>query len=187
MNSTFPALQRVLQALSGSEVRERSIICIDGPAGSGKTALANALALEIGDCAIAHMDDFYEGWLNPFSPSLFERVLNNALLPHVEGRALCYPPWDWNAEGWGSEQNFGTQAVLILEGVGACAAPLRRIAQLSVFIADSPEHSLERAISRDGEHLRPQLLQWLDSQTRHFAEDQTAQNCELVIRPSASE
>ena len=39
------------------------LVCIDGPAGSGKTTLAGRLADALGpDAAVVHLEDLYAGW-----------------------------------------------------------------------------------------------------------------------------
>src|SRR4029077_4157497 len=37
------------------------LVCVDGPAGSGKTSLADAVARRT-DAQVVHMDDLYGGW-----------------------------------------------------------------------------------------------------------------------------
>ena len=78
-------------------------------------------------------------------------------------------------------RTFGAKDVVILEGVGACAQPLRELATLTVFLDADAHQAIERAIARDGESLRPQLMKWLEDQTRHFARDNTRTSCDVVI------
>ena len=46
------------------------IIAIDGPAGSGKTTLAQKLVNDLSDAQVIHMDDLYDGWNDPLSAKL---------------------------------------------------------------------------------------------------------------------
>ena len=38
------------------------LVCVDGPAGSGKTTLADALRRREPTAVVVHMDDLFEGW-----------------------------------------------------------------------------------------------------------------------------
>ena len=60
-----------------------SIIAIDGVAGSGKTTIAIKLSEELSNAPIVHMDDLYNGWSNPFSDQLVERVTKQILKPYL--------------------------------------------------------------------------------------------------------
>ena len=60
-----------------------SIIAIDGVAGSGKTTLATKLSEELSNAPVVHMDDLYNGWSNPFSDELVQRVTKQILNPYL--------------------------------------------------------------------------------------------------------
>ncbi len=181
MNSTNATAELVLSRISERFGHARTLICIDGPAGSGKTELAQALAQQLIDCSVVHMDDLYEGWENPFAPKLFDRIRDSIVLPHLQQLPLTFATWDWAADCWGPAQTLGSRQTLIVEGVGACAGPVRQHANLTVFLDAQPRQALERAIARDGERLRPHLEQWQLAQAEYFATDHTALNCSLVI------
>ena len=53
------------------------IITIDGVAGAGKTTLASYMADEYKDRAsvyIIHLDDLYDGWVDPLGESLSAKL-----------------------------------------------------------------------------------------------------------------
>ncbi len=181
MNPTNANVELVLSHVSERVGHARTLICSDGPAGSGKTELAQALAQQLIECSVVHMDDLYEGWANPFDSKLFDRIRDSIVLPHLQQLPITFAKWDWASDSWGPAQTLGSRQTLILEGVGACAAPVRQHADVTVFLDAKPEQALERAIARDGEQLRPYLLQWQIAQAEYFAHDQTALNCSLVI------
>ncbi|MBJ7451459.1 MAG: uridine kinase, partial [Blastococcus sp.] len=48
---------------AGPRLGGTRLVCVDGPAGSGKTTFAGRLAAALGDDAeLVHMDDLYAGW-----------------------------------------------------------------------------------------------------------------------------
>ena len=59
------------------------LICIDGPAGSGKTTLASEIRAALG-CPVVHVDHMLDGWDG--LPGV-EATLTALLLPVREGRA----------------------------------------------------------------------------------------------------
>src|SRR5262245_52752501 len=63
--AALAALARARQA--AAPVGQPFLVVVDGPAGSGKTTLADQLAPRVGDgsggrAQVVHMDDLYEGW-----------------------------------------------------------------------------------------------------------------------------
>ncbi len=64
----FFDLSAIRSAVENSDARcgNTKIVSIDGPAGSGKTTLANELASELMNAnrvmSVVHLDELYEGW-----------------------------------------------------------------------------------------------------------------------------
>ena len=60
------AVEAVLSGIAGpTGLPQRPgtpVVCVDGPAGSGKTTLAAALAASRPAATVVHMDDLYPGW-----------------------------------------------------------------------------------------------------------------------------
>lgn len=175
------ALNTVVSAIAHHGDSVPAIICIDGPAGCGKTSLANELQLTLHTAVVVHLDDLYHGWEDPFTSELFQRVRDEILLPHLRGEAIEFAPWNWELGKRDPVVGLSKADVVIVEGVGACAQPLRELATLTVFLDADAHQAIERAIARDGESLRPQLMKWLEDQTRHFARDNTRTSCDVVI------
>ena len=65
---TFFELSKVKSAIANSDALcgETKIVTIDGPAGSGKTTLADELSISLSDgngpMSVVHLDELYEGW-----------------------------------------------------------------------------------------------------------------------------
>ena len=93
-----PARERPADAGDGR------LLCIDGPAGSGKTTLA-ALASDfdwldsstsVRESRLVHMDDLFEGWAGCRT---VDEQLDGLLTPLGEGRPGSYRRYDWLAGG----------------------------------------------------------------------------------------
>ncbi|MEI7838803.1 MAG: hypothetical protein WCI37_03395, partial [bacterium] len=66
------------------------IIAIDGVAGSGKTTLALNLLKDLPSVEVVHMDDLYDGWEDPLSQKLKDRVLTQILEPFSNNLPVKY-------------------------------------------------------------------------------------------------
>ncbi len=65
------------------------LVCIDGPAGSGKTTLAEALSEVLDGAPVVHMDDLYEGWGQALGDPLAARVEAWLLVAWGLGSQAC--------------------------------------------------------------------------------------------------
>ncbi len=72
---------------------EGRLVCIDGPAGSGKTTLAAAVAEATG-ARVLHMDDHYEGWQGLGDAPA--RIRDEILAPLATGLPGFYRRYDWD-------------------------------------------------------------------------------------------
>ena len=144
------------------------VITIDGPAGSGKTTLANQLSKVLGNCPVIHMDDLYSGWNQDLITELAERISNQILQPISSGKTATYLKYDWAEEKFKVEESVEASKFLILEGVGAGHPKLNNQAALNIWIEASPKVLLDRLVMRDGEQLREQLVRWQTHEARYF-------------------
>ena len=73
-------LTDVISAINNSSALcgNSRIVTIDGPAGSGKTTLANEIATEFAkskvEVSVVHLDELYEGWDDALGQKLFDRI-----------------------------------------------------------------------------------------------------------------
>ncbi|QYJ05169.1 AAA family ATPase [Nocardioides panacisoli] len=153
------------------------LVCIDGPAGAGKTTVAAAFAEQEPTARVLHMDDLYDGWAG--LPTV-DRQLATLLEPLAAGLAGHYRRYDWYAAAPAEEVTVTPCRWLVLEGVGAGH---RRFAELHTVLvwltAPVPERH-RRWVAREGSTYRWEG--WRRDEEAHFATDGTEQRADLVFR-----
>ncbi len=158
------------------------LLCIDGPAGSGKTTLAGGvLALARArslTAELVHQDDLYQGWSG--LDGVAARV--SALLePLKVGAPATYQRWDWVAERWAERHTVPPVDLLIVEGVLAGALDYADLITTLVWVETPPELRLTRGLERDGEAMREHWETWMLAEQRHFEANHTRERADLVL------
>ena len=158
------------------------LICVDGPAGSGKTTLAECLAqclTEHRDATVVHMDDLYDGWDG--LPHVGDQ-LDTLLLPLAEGRPGWYRRYDWHAGAYDGVVTVPPTPLLILEGVGSGSAAYDRLRTALVWVEAPYRVRRRRALERDGDTFRTHWAAWTREEEQLFARDRTRERADLVVR-----
>jgi hypothetical protein len=94
------------------------VIAIDGYSGSGKTYLADRVALALGaECV--HLDVFVPGWFG-LARSV-ELLVEWVLEPLAAGRGAGWRRWDWERHEFGKWEALAVRVggIVIVEGCGA--------------------------------------------------------------------
>jgi len=154
------------------------LLCIDGPAGSGKTTLAAEVA-ELAGAPVLRMDDLYPGWDGLFDVDV--HVLG-VLRPLSEDRPGSYRRYDWIADAYAEEHTVVPAPLLVLEGVGAGKRAWAPWTTVTAWVATDDDTRLARGLARDGEEFRARWLAWMADEARLFAEEATQDRADLVLR-----
>ena len=160
-----------------------TLYAIDGPAGAGKTTYAAQLEAELSVNATVktiHMDDLYNGWDNALSNALSE-ILDRISTAHLAGRECVIKKFNWSTMEFDSEEIITSTDFLIIEGVGAAQQIVRESGAITYWLDIEPEIGLQRVLARDGAHIEVQMRQWQIDQDKHFARDETRENCEFKL------
>ncbi len=158
------------------------VLCVDGPAGSGKTTLAEALAAAAGGAPVVHLDDCYEGWSQPLGEPLTARLRDWLLDPWARGDAGRHPRYDWAAGRFGGWVEVPATPLVVLEGCGSAAAGVRERAALVVWVEADEGVRLARGLARDGAALQAHWVAWQAAEAAHFAADGTRAAADVVVR-----
>lgn len=163
------------------ESQAKVLVCIDGPAGSGKTTLANHLAARFQNSNLVHADDLYAGWDTPISAEFAARVIRQIVNPHLSGEQSHYSVYNWHEKSFNHRQFLSPKPFLILEGVGAGMKPIRKFADLVVFVDIDQTTGLHRVLARDGISLSSEMVNWQEMEQSHFEADETKKAADFVI------
>jgi uridine kinase len=162
------------------------LVCVDGPAGSGKTTLAGALLGALPDAAVVHMDDLYRGWDTDFD-EVHDRVREQLVAPLRAGRPARYPRYDWAAGRFDDWVEVAPPEVLLLEGVGSGSVRLDLHLSLLVWIEVEREERVRRGVERDGVDVLPRWLAWMEHEEAEHARQRTRDRADLLLRGDGPE
>jgi uridine kinase len=159
------------------------LVCVDGPAGSGKTTLAGRLAEQL-DAPVVHMDDLYAGWT---LTGAFARLAAGVLRPLAAGHPGAYHRYDWVTGHFsGSSTPVPPADVLVVEGCGSCPRAADPWAVLRVWVEAPPEVRLARGLARDGAAFEPEWRRWQGTEAAAFAAEDTRERADVRVDGTAS-
>lgn len=157
---------------------EGRLVCVDGPAGSGKTTLADALADVVHDAEVVHCDELLQGW---GGLSGLAATVEALLRPLAAGEVGHWRRWDWHADGWAETHSVQPGGLLVLEGVGSWSPAIADLVGFLVWVEAASGLRLERGIARDGESMRPHWERWRIEEDALHAEHGTRSRADLVV------
>ncbi len=158
------------------------LVCVDGPAGSGKTTLADAVveaARHHGSVALVHMDDVYEGWHGLAEAVI--RVSRDVVDPLRQGRPGGYRRYDWHAGRLAEQHVVAPVDLLVVEGVGSGGSAYVEAITTLVWVTAPRDLRLRRGLARDGESLRGEWLAWLAEEDVHLARERTRERADVLV------
>ncbi|KQS69375.1 uridine kinase [Modestobacter sp. Leaf380] len=153
------------------------LVCVDGPAGSGKTTFADQLAAELG-APVVHLDDLYEGWtLEGVTRRLAEWVLE----PVAAGRDAVFPAYDWARAEFATPTTVPAGEVLVVEGCGCGARGLADRVSLLVWVQAPPGVCARRWAARGGAQMAAFQPAWAAAEAEVFAREDTRGRADLAV------
>ena len=184
MNDDDPAAEVVRRTLAAPpSLGTRRLICLDGPAGSGKTTLAARVrrAVPAGvSCRVVHLDDLYPGWDGLRAG--VEHVVETVVRPFAAGRPGRYRRWDWHSSAPGPWVDVPLVDLLVLEGVGAGSLLVDDVVTTLVWVEADDDVRLSRGVERDGVASRDDFVAWMASEAPYLDGQRTRARADLVVR-----
>lgn len=179
-------IDQLAESIMGKPARSGAtrIVAVDGQSGAGKTTFAEALAKALerkgAAAAVVHTDDLLDGWDGQFT--FWDRLMEEVVNPLLNQETAAYRRYDWVAERFDDHLTAVPPAeVVIIEGVSAAREDMRRIADLTVFLAVTEDEAWRRLRARDPEEAMPFLVTWKAREGRHYADDRTAEQVDVVV------
>ena len=154
------------------------LVCVDGPAGSGKTTLAGSVAQQLG-ATVLHLDDLYEGWSG--LDGVFHRLDAQVLQPLSHGLDGRYRRYDWVQARFAEWVDVPLPEVLVLEGCGSADLAVGDRASVIVWVEAPAGTRLARGLARDGEALAPEWHRWMVMEQEHFARHRTRERADVIV------
>ena len=154
------------------------LVCVDGPAGSGKTTLAADLTAIGRAAALVHTDDLLDGWDGlPGLPDQLRALLE----PLTRGEASSYQRYDWLAGRYADRVPLEPTALIVIEGVGAGTRMLDEMRTVLVWVSAPDDLRRARWLERDGAASEPHWHRWRHAESEHFAREHTAERADLRV------
>lgn len=159
------------------------LVCVDGPAGAGKTTVADELVAALDEAGVTvqlvHMDDVYDGWsgLETGIATFAESVVT----PLRVGQPGHYRRYDWGRSTYAEEHEVAPCDVLVVEGVGAGATAYDEAITCLLWVETPRDLCLARGLARDGEAMRDHWLAWRVEEERMFDQERTEMRADLVV------
>ena len=181
--NTFAGLAGRVRA-APPRLGDTRLVCVDGPAGSGKTTFAARLADAIGpDTGVVHMDDVYAGWT---LTGAVARLTAGVLRPLAAGRPGVLHRYDWTAARFSPEPTAVPPApVLVIEGCGSSPRLFDAWTTLRIWVEAPVALRLARGLARDGAVLEPHWRAWQETEAAEFAREDTRARADLRVDGTA--
>ncbi len=187
MSTTPQALDVILSRINGAPARlgpadgsvpPVRLVCIDGPAGSGKTTLAEQLQSQAG-AHVVHMDDVYNGWTGLLSAP--QRIAEQIIAPMAAGEPGRFQRYDWHADAYADWVEVPRAALVVIEGCGSGSRVVAEHVGLLIWVAASDDLRLHRGLERDGEQAMPQWQDFMADERILYSREQTPQRADLHL------
>lgn len=167
------------ESVEQEDVLRPVVVVIDGPAGAGKTTLAQLVSMELDDAPIVHMDDLYPGWDGLIKG--MSLLVHKVLRPASRGDRAWYARYDWVAEDYAETVIVPEHPYLIIEGVGSGCGGAREYADVRIWLDAAATVRRARAMNRDNGDFGPHWDQWARQEREIFDAEPLTDRAHLVI------
>jgi uridine kinase len=153
------------------------LVCVDGPAGSGKTTLGGAVAAATG-AQLIHCDDLMAGWRGLDAVG---RQLEAVCATLAAEAPASYRHYDWLADRYDRTVSVPPADWLVVEGVGSGAAAIAPWTTALVWVEVDDELRLARGLDRDGPELAEHWRRFMVDERELFARERTRERADVLV------
>lgn len=155
------------------------LVCVDGPAGSGKTTLAAQLGAAV-PAEVVHMDDLYDGW-DGGPGNAAGRLHAWVLDPLDRGEPGRYRRYDWVAGAFAEWHEVPPAPALVVEGCGSMPRSVDAVVAVRVWVEAPDDVRLARGLARDGDGERDHWLRWMADEAGYYARERSRERADVRI------
>lgn len=164
-------------------------VAIDGGSASGKTTLANRLALAL-HCPVVHMDDFFlprtlrtrERLAEPGGNVHYERFAEEVLPGLLSGEAFSYGVFDCGAMAVTGTRQIPAADIILTEGAYSLHPRLAHAYDLRILLRVDPALQAARILRRNGPEGQAAFLsRWIPLEQQYFDLCSVAERADLVL------
>jgi len=179
MGSPSETASLVLELASGRPptLGAGRLVCVEGPAGSGKTTLGRLIA-ERTAAQLIHGDDLMSGWRGLDAVG---RQLVGVAEALAAGRPASYRHYDWVADRFARSVDVPQAPWLVVEGVGSGAAGLAAYTTVLVWVEVDDTLRLARGLERDGLAMEHHWRQFMVDERALFARDRSRERADVLV------
>lgn len=159
------------------------LVCVDGPAGSGKTTLGTEIAARVG-AQLVHGDDLMSGWAGLGAVGTQLAAVVDAL---AAGRDAAYSQWDWHLDRYARTVPVPVADWLVVEGVGSGSALIAPYVTVLVWVSVPDELRLARGLARDGAGMAEHWQRFMLDERALFAADDTEARADVLVDGTGAE
>ena len=158
------------------------LVCVDGPTGSGKSTLGEAVhgaAAGTARSDLVHLDDLLDGWGG--LPDVADTLARDVLAPLRDGRPGRYRRYDWHQRRFTESVVVDPVDVLVVEGVGSGASAYAEEITTLVWVDAPADLRLARGVARDGEAVRAELTAWMAREEDHLRAERSRERADFLV------
>lgn len=173
-------LDALIEAIGGAPagLGGARLVCIDGPAGSGKTTLAAQLGRML-PAQVIHMDDLYPGWSGLVDGA--NRLREWILDPLARGAQGRYRRYDWLLGTYAERHTVPLADFLVVEGCNSGALTTEPFNPFLIWVEADDATRLARGLARDGTELADKWAAWMVEERKLYAANNTPERAQVQL------
>ena len=188
IDAKFLAVIPILEKISRN-ITDPTVVAIDGRAASGKSTLADILAMTTG-ASVVRIDDFFlppslrdEQRLSEAGGNIhYERFISEVLPLLHENESFEYGIFDCSRMAICEKRRVCKSNIRIVEGSYSHHPKFGEYADVSIFLTVSPEEQSRRIFKRNGEMLAKMFAEkWIPMEEKYFDAFSIKERADIVI------